>query len=345
MLSFEKRKRDHIEISLSAQSQSAVNEGLNSIELIHEALPDFNFSDISIKTKTLKGKQSIDLDSPVFISSMTLGHETSANINHVMAQVCVQKNMLMGVGSQRRQLEDTSAIQECITLRAKYPKLKVMGNLGIAQVIETPVEKIQALVESLEAQAMIVHTNPLQECIQPEGNPDFKGSYQSLENLCQKLSVPVVLKETGCGFSKKTLERLKETGLSAVDVSGRGGTHWGRVEAKRLPQEHVKFPAGQTFADWGISTVESLLAAKELGLQFEIWASGGVRSGLDVAKFLALGSSMVGVAQPMLAAALQGEDELSQYIDGLHYELKVAMFCTGISQLSQFSQGGLWKKI
>lgn len=340
MFSFEKRKRDHIEISLSSQSQSVIKDGLTSVELIHEALPDFNFSDISIKTKTL----GLEVDSPVFISSMTLGHEGAVNINHVMARVCEQKNMLMGVGSQRKQLEDSSAVQECVTLRAQFPKLKIMGNIGIAQLIETPIVKIQALVESLEAQAMIVHTNPLQECIQPEGTPDFKGSFAALEKICKNLSVPVILKETGCGFSTKTLQRLKNTGLSVIDVSGRGGTHWGRVEAQRLSTEHLHSSAGHTFADWGISTLQSLLAAQELQLPFEIWASGGVRTGLDVAKLLALGGKMVGVAQPMLAATLEGEEALVNYIDSLHYELKVAMFCTGIQEIAQFSQGGLWKK-
>lgn len=343
MVSFEERKRDHIEISLSSQSQSPVIDGLNDgfkkVELIHEALPNLNFSDISLKTETL----GLDLDTPLFVSSMTLGHSASFAVNEVLALVCQEKNMLMGVGSQRRQLEDSEAKNECLRLRKKFPKLKVMGNLGLAQLIETPIAQIQGLVDSLEAQAMIIHTNPLQECIQPEGTPRFRGGLAALEKLCAQLSVPVILKETGCGFSLKTLARLQETGLAAIDVSGRGGTHWGRVESQRLSAEQIQFSAGKTFADWGISTVDSILAAKSLQLTAEVWASGGVRTGLDAAKLLAMGASMVGMAQPLLAAALEGEEKLVQQIEQLNYELMVAMFCTGTESVLELRKGDVWK--
>ena len=153
---------------------------------------------------------------------------------------------------------------------------------------------------------MIVHTNPLQECIQPEGTPHFKGGLQALENLCRDLAVPVILKETGCGFSRKTLEKLKGVGLAAVDVSGKGGTHWGRVEARRLPAGHVREAAGESFADWGHTTVDSLMAARGVEWPRELWASGGVRNGLDAAKLIALGADLVGLAKPVLEAALKG---------------------------------------
>lgn len=340
MLSFEERKRDHIDISLSSQSQSLVAGGLDAIELVHEALPDLNFSEISLKTSAL----NLEIDSPIFVSSMTLGHAKAAKVNDVLASVCQQKNMLMGVGSQRRQLEDPEAKNECLVLRQKFPKLKVMGNLGLAQVITTPIREIQSLVDSLQAQAMIIHTNPLQECIQPEGTPEFRDGLQAIEKICRELSVPVILKETGCGFSASTLDRLKDVGLAAIDVSGRGGTHWGRVEAKRLTQKQIQYSSGQVFEDWGISTTESLLMAREIPMKAKIWASGGVRSGLDVAKLLAMGAQMVGVAQPMLAAAMEGVETLSNYIDQLHYELKVALFCTGCGTVDELQRGELWKK-
>lgn len=340
MLSFEERKRDHIEISLSSQSQSLSHEGLDQIELIHEAVPDLDFSEIDLRTQSL----GLDLNSPIFISSMTLGHSESSAVNEVLAEVCVEKNMLMGVGSQRRQLEDREAQNECLKLRRLFPQLKVMGNLGLAQLIETPMDQVKSLVDSLQAQAMIIHTNPLQECIQPEGTPQFRGSWQALEAVCRELSVPVVLKETGCGFSARTLQRLNDLGLSAIDVSGRGGTHWGRVEAERLSKDKVQYGAGRTFRDWGIPTVDSLLAARDIPMKPEIWASGGVRTGLDVAKFLALGAQMVGMAQPMLARALAGKTELDQFIEQLHYELKVAMFCVGVGSVAAVRRGDLWRK-
>jgi len=341
VLDFEERKRDHIAISLSAQSQSAGASGLERVELIHEAVPDIDFKDITLKTKTL----GLEVSSPIFVSSMTLGHQTSEKINHVLAAVCESRDLLMGVGSQRRQLEDQTAVLECQQLRKSFPKLKVMGNLGLSQLISTSVDEVKKLVESLEAQAMIIHTNPLQECIQPEGTPNFKGGTKALEQLCAELSVPVILKETGCGFSRKTMMKLRDIGLAALDVSGKGGTHWGRVEAQRLPEDNVRQAAGENFAEWGHTTVESMLAAREMEWPSELWASGGVRNGLDVAKLIAMGADMVGLAKPVLEAAIQGESALQKFFDSLEYEVKVALFCTGTSNVADFQRGGLWKWI
>lgn len=339
MLSFEDRKRDHIQISLSPQSQTLGASRLDQIELIHEALPEINFSEIDISTSLF----GVALKTPLFVSSMTLGHSEAMGLNSRMAALCEQRGWAMGVGSQRRQLEDLEADQECRSLRRQYPKTVFLGNIGVSQLITHSMDQIQRLVDSLEANGLIVHTNPLQECIQPEGTPQFRGGLEALEKLCRTLSVPVILKETGCGFNTSTLKRLKNVGLAAVDVSGKGGTHWGRVEAERLSANDIKYSAGQTFANWGLSTVESLLSASEAKVECEIWASGGVRTGLDAAKLMALGAQRVGLAQPILKAALAGEDTLNQYMSSVEYELKVAMFCLGVSNLEGFKKSGLWK--
>lgn len=341
MLSFEERKRDHIAISLSPQSQTLGASRLDQIELIHEALPEIDFSEIDITIKSL----NLNLQTPLFVSSMTLGHREAMGINSLIASQCEQRGWMMGVGSQRRQLEDASADRECQALRKSHPQVRFLGNVGLSQVITHSVGDVQRLVDSLQASALIVHTNPLQECIQPEGTPQFRGGLQALEALCKNISVPVILKETGCGFSASTLQRLKNIGLAAVDVSGKGGTHWGRVEAERLNPADLKFSAGKTFADWGLSTVDSLLAARDTELSCEIWASGGVRTGLDAAKLLALGAHQVGFAQPVLKAALVGEEALEKFMLGIEYELKVAMFCLGIRRIEDFQKGGLWKWI
>lgn len=339
MLHFEERKRDHISISLSPQSQSQTSSGLDRVELTHEALPEIDFSEVSIKTKAL----GLDLSSPFFISSMTLGHASAGAINHVLASVCEARGLLMGVGSQRRQLDDREAAAECRELRAAFPKLKVMGNLGLSQLIRVSVDEVRKLVDSLGAQAMIIHTNPLQECIQPEGTPQFKGGVQALEKLCRELEVPVILKETGCGFSQNTLNKIKDIGLAAVDVSGKGGTHWGRVEAQRLPVGNVRGLAGRSFSEWGLTTTESLLAAREIPMKCEVWASGGVRNGLDGAKLLALGANLVGFAQPVLAAAIEGEAILNEFFNALEYELKTALFCTGSAGIASLQKNEVWK--
>ena len=236
----------------------------------------------------------------------------------------------MGVGSQRRQLFDPSAFKECESLRSDFPDAVLFGNLGLSQVITTPVDKIQSLVDSLKAQFMVIHTNPLQEALQPEGTPQFRGGLKALEKLCGKLNCPVVLKETGCGFSKESFKRLTGLGLAAIDVSGFGGTHWGRVEGLRQKETDMGYKVANTFFQWGLSTVESLKKGLESGFDGELWASGGVRSGLDAAKLLALGASKVGYAQPILEAVVKGSQSLSEKMEQLEQELKVTLFCLGL---------------
>jgi isopentenyl-diphosphate Delta-isomerase len=249
----------------------------------------------------------------------------------------------MGVGSQRRELGDLEAAAEWRALRKKAPKVELLGNLGLAQLIKTKISEVERLVESLEASAMIVHLNALQECLQPEGTPEFKGGLKAIERLAEKLSVPVVIKETGCGFSRETLKRLKGTGVAAVDVSGLGGTHWGRIEGDRNSTGSSAADAAVTFANWGISTVDSLLEATKLKPDYEVWASGGVRSGLDAAKLLALGATSVGFAMPVLEAALSGEEALLGKMAQFEFELKTALFCTGAKSIAGLQRGKVWR--
>lgn len=323
---FESRKADHIRLALSEVTQATGGSGLDSVRLTHEAMPDLDFSEISIATK-LFGKPA---GSPMFVSSMTAGHAGSLNLNMVMAQVCEKRGWPMGVGSQRRQLTDRSVDAEWSKLRKAVPRVRLFGNIGLAQVIESPVADVRRLADTLEAEAMIVHLNPLQECMQPEGTPSFKGGLQALSKLVRELGLPVIVKETGCGISKGTLRRLSGIGVFAVDVSGYGGTHWGRVEGGRSNPAAMRARAAATFGEWGIGTVESLVAGVELGKKdYEMWASGGVRSGLDAAKLLALGASHVGFAKPVIEAALEGEEALDERLALFEFELKTALFCTG----------------
>jgi isopentenyl-diphosphate Delta-isomerase len=220
-----------------------------------------------------------------------------------------------------------------------------MGNIGISQLITTPLEVIQRLVDTLEAAAMIIHTNPLQECLQTEGTPYFKGCYKAIAQLCKTLTVPVIVKETGCGFSQGTLERLKDLGIYAVDVSGLGGTHWGRIEGTRAKglEDRIRAKAAQTFKNWGVSTVTSLLNALSCEPNYQVWASGGVRSGLDAAKFLAMGAKRVGIAQPMLAAALKGMETILEVMEVFEFELKIALFCTGSHDIKTLQEKQVWR--
>ena len=219
-----------------------------------------------------------------------------------------------------------------------YQNVFLYSNLGIAQLIEVPFEAILRVTDVLHAEALMIHCNPLQECIQPEGTPLFRGCWQALERVVRKLSIPVLIKETGCGFSTATLSRLNDLGVAAVDVSGLGGTHWGRIEGLRAVNEPIRQQTAQTYKNWGIDTVCCVRQASALTPSFEIWGSGGVRHGLDAAKLFALGASTVAFAKPMLGPALHSVERVVLTMETIEYELKVAMFCTGSRTLFELKE-------
>ena len=322
---FEKRKQDHIELALMQANQAEELNAFARVSLIHEALPDIDFADINIMSNRLHH----EVAKPFMVGSMTAGHNDAVAINRHLIAACAEQGWAMGVGSQRRELTDSQAGFEWRPLRLDFPEVSLFSNLGIAQLITTPVSHIQRLTDALQADALIIHCNPLQECIQPEGTPIFKGSWHALELLVKQLPLPIVVKETGCGFSRSTLSRLNDIGVAAVDVSGLGGTHWGRIEGHRAVNEPMRHKASATFHNWGIDTVQSVMDAISLSPSFEVWGSGGVRNGLDAAKLFALGASTVSFAQPMLDAALHSAEHVVAVMAAIEYELKVAMFCTG----------------
>ena len=333
-MNYEKRKKDHIHLALK-EANFEGNNGLSRIKLIHEALPDLNWDDLDIST-TILGKK---FPTPFFVSGMTGGFDGAQKINWRLAQACSQKGWIMGVGSQRKQLFQEQAHLEWLEIKKEFPDLFLIGNLGISQLIHTPVEKVEELVDALGACAIMIHTNPLQECLQPEGTPQFLGWKKALERLTKKLSVPVCVKETGCGFSQSTLQSLCGLGIQAVDVSGYGGTHWGRIEGDRISSKDIRKDAAQTFSHWGQSTLSSLLVSQDLtNKDFEIWATGGITHGLDAAKCLALGACAVGFAHLMLKKAMKSEKDLMDQMFLLEYELKIALFCTGSKTIKDLNQ-------
>jgi isopentenyl-diphosphate delta-isomerase len=336
---FEVRKADHIRLALEARMQATGRSGLDKINLIHEALPDLDFKEVSLSTRLFE----YELSAPLFISSMTAGHVGSVGLNLTLARAAENRGWAMGVGSQRRQLFDHAADGEWLKLRKASPKLMLFGNIGLAQVIQTTVDDIRRLADSLEAAAMIVHLNPLQECLQPEGTPRFKGGLKALERLVCELGRPVIVKETGCGLSSATLSRLKGVGFAAVDIGGLGGTHWGRIEGGRAGSDETLQRTAKTFRNWGIATVEALVAAVQLKPDYAVWASGGLRSGLDAAKTLAMGASMAGFAKPLIKAALSGEECLDREMAILEYELKTALFCTGAKDVATMREMKAWR--
>lgn len=341
---FERRKADHLRLALEPEMEAAGESGFDRIHLEHEALPELDFSDVSLETEFFGYKAA----SPCFISSMTAGHANGEALNLTLARIASSRRWPMGLGSQRRELTDPSARQEWKRLRRLAPNGFFLSNLGLSQLITSPLAKVLELVDALEAGALIIHTNPMQECLQPEGTPQFRGGWKALEKLCRASPVPVVLKETGCGFSRSTLERASRAGLAAIDLSGYGGTHWGRIEGGRAPAESPQRAAARTFRSWGESTVGSLENALGLGKRLgkkEIWASGGLRSGLDAAKALAMGARKAGFAKPALEAALAGEATLDAWMSRIELELKIALFCSGAESPGKLRKGKRWRKI
>jgi isopentenyl-diphosphate delta-isomerase len=350
---FENRKKEHIQLALDPVNQAARKSSLDQCQLIHEALPDFNFDEVRLDARCLGWPSP----TPFYVAGMTAGHADAFRLNRELALACARRGWAMGVGSQRRELESgvSENLDQWKELREEVPELTLFANLGIAQVIDAPIAEILRIVQCLSAQALAIHLNALQEVIQPEGTPQFRGAFQAIERVVDELGnagIPVLLKETGCGFSRSTLERVSRLPLAAVDISGLGGTHWGRIEGARAPAESIHAQAAKTFADWGVSTPESVRAAREVfsakkdsadTSTIEVWASGGVRSGLDAAKLIALGADRVGYAKPALEAALAGEKALDHWMELQEFELKTALFCTGCRTPEALRKEGKWK--
>jgi isopentenyl-diphosphate Delta-isomerase len=331
---FEQRKQDHIDFSLKQANQTPELSGLEIIRLEHDALPDLNFDEVCIKTKRF----GQTINTPFFVSSMTAGHKEAIDINRRLMKACSHTKWWMGVGSQRRELTDKKASNEWKLLRQEFPEVALMSNIGLAQIISHRLQEIKILTENLNACALIVHLNPLQECIQPEGTPQFKGGLKALEQLVKAIDIPIIVKETGCGFSKKTLKRLIDIGIDAIDVSGTGGTHWGRIEGMRATPDSIEKSAASTFKNWGINSIESIKNAMSLEPNCEIWGSGGVRNGLDSAKLIALGATSIGLAKPLLEAALISVEHTVKLMQAVEHELKIALFCSGSPRLCSLKE-------
>lgn len=333
-------------VALRPEAQTTAFQNLDQVHFQHCSLPELNLNEIQIESSVLDRP----IATPFYISGMTAGHNDAHDINFRLAQMASERGWIFGLGSQRRELDEAFCDRGIEAIVSSFSDLKIVSNLGISQLIELYLEpnpsislkRLDRILNRSRAFALAIHLNPLQEAIQPEGTPNFKHGFEALEWLTQNIAVPVIVKETGSGMSLEVLQRLSKLKLFAVDVSGMGGTHWGRVEGLRADSGSTAARLGTTFQNWGISTLESVQNAIRalLDTHIEIWGSGGVRTGLDAAKLLALGCDRVGFAQPALQAALSGDADLQNWMKQIEQELKVAMFCSGVSQL-----GGLKPQI
>ncbi len=337
--STKQRKADHIRICLEEDVQFRASSGLEKYRFTHRCLPEIDYADLDIKT-TFLGKS---LGAPLLISSMTGGTAQAQQINQRLASVAQAYGLAMGVGSQRVAIEQAHTAPT-FQVRSIAPDILLFANLGAVQLnYGYGVEPCQRAVDLLQADALILHINPLQECIQPQGDLNFSGLLAKIAVVCEKLTVPVIAKEVGNGISAAMAKQLINAGVQAIDVAGAGGTSWSLVESQRAPNDLLK-QLGQTFGDWGIPTAECLVDIHHTYPQMPLIASGGLRNGLDIAKSIGLGASLAGMALPFLQAADISEEAVIDRVDLLIAELKTAMFCTGSRQLSDLRQMGILVK-
>lgn len=292
------RKADHIRICLEedVQFQQTTN-GLEKYRFSHCCLPELDRNEIDLSTNFIEKK----LGAPLLISSMTGGTPEAGMINHRLAEVAQHYKFAMGVGSQRIAVEKPS-VAETFAVRKYAPDVLLFANLGAVQLnYDYGLEECLRVIDILEADALILHLNPLQECIQPKGDTNFRGLLDKIAILCNKITVPVIAKEVGNGISATMAEKLIAAGIKAIDVAGAGGTSWAKVESERA-ENPLQRRLGRTFADWGFPTAECITSIRAVAPTIPLIASGGLRHGLDVAKALALGADIAGLAMPFFAS-------------------------------------------
>lgn len=335
------RKADHIRICLDDTVQcKTASTGLERFSFRHCCLPELDYDALDLETLFL-GRQ---LSAPLLISSMTGGTELAKVINSRLAKVAQHHGIAMGVGSQRVALEKPE-ISDTFAVRTFAPDAFLMANLGAVQLnYGYGVDQCRRVVDTLEANALILHLNPLQECVQSHGDRNFRGILSKIAELCRQLSVPVIVKEVGNGISGQVAQRFLDVGVSAIDVAGAGGTSWAKVEGERALDARQQ-RLGNTFAEWGLPTADCIREVREVSKTVPLIASGGLRTGLDAAKAIALGADIAGMAYPFLTAAHDSETALYELTECLIAELKTVLLCTGSASLSDLKNAELYDSI
>jgi isopentenyl-diphosphate Delta-isomerase len=327
------RKDDHININLTEDVKSKLSTGFEYLQFEHNALPEFAFDSIDI-AQTLFGKT---VKAPILISSMTGGVVQAEKINRNLASAAQLFGIAMGVGSQRPML-DTEISTASFDIRKYAPDILLFSNIGAVQLnYGVTISHLQHLVDSIDADALILHLNSMQEVFQPEGQLNFTNLLPKIEEVVKKMQVPVIVKEVGWGISGKLARQLEEIGVAAVDVAGAGGTSWSQIEKYRQDDPSL-YAAAEAFRDWGNPTAVCLQEVKQQTSHIKVFSSGGLQNGVDAAKSIALGAVLCGFAGLILRAATQDLETLAQLIEQITLELKISMFGAGAKNLQELSK-------
>lgn len=332
------RKSDHIRINLENNVNSSISNGLENYRFVHNALPELSLEEIDISQKIFNKKVAI----PLLISSMTGGTDQALEINQTLAVAAEKFGLAMGVGSQRAAIEDPT-LSRTFKIRDLAPNILLFANLGAVQLnYGYGMEECKKAVEMIEADGLFLHVNPLQEAVQPEGDINFSGLLKKIEKICKSLPVPVVVKEVGWGISADVAKKLIDVGVSGIDVSGAGGTSWSQVERFRLTDE-FDIQVAEAFIDWGIPTADALIDVRKEIPAIPVFASGGLKNGMEISKVLALGANLAGMAGVFLKAAVISYDHLINTISAIQRIIKISLFVTGSKNLGSFSSNKIFK--
>lgn len=328
------RKADHIQINLKENVESGQTNGLENYHFLHCALPEIDLSRIDTSIQLLEKTVSL----PFLISSMTGGSQEAQRINQNLAVCAEEYQIAMGVGSQRIGLENEK-LMNTFKVRMFAPTTLLFANLGAIQLNNSySLEHCKRAVDAIEADALVLHLNPLQEALMIDGDTNFSGLLVEIERICKGLPVPVIVKEVGWGISGEVASKLVDAGVRVIDVAGAGGTSWSEVEKHRLMEKGPQEIAS-VFKDWGIPTAECIQEIHQRFPDLPVIASGGLRNGLDVAKCIALGASLSGMAHQFLLSASESADALHQAIKVYKKQFTIAMFCVGAKNINELRDG------
>lgn len=322
-----RRKLEHIKICLERDVEAGgLKPGFNDVYLVHRCLPELDLSDVKLEATFLSRR----LAAPIAISAITGGPKASSIINRSLAEAAQRLGLLLELGSQRPALEDPSLKASFREVREIAPEAFIVANVGAVQASRGGIDVVKEAVDMVDADAVAIHLNPLQEAIQPEGEAFYGGVSRVIKEVVSQVGVPVIVKETGCGIAREEAQLLERAGVSAIDVAGAGGTSWAVIEAYRAHAiGDVKgYSLGMSFRNWGVPTAVSIVEARS-STNLPIIGSGGVRSGLDAAKALALGADLAGMALPLLKPALIGGWAVAEVLEEALRQLRLAMFLTG----------------